>query len=225
MAKKEKSNNGKKLHALYMEVGSLLDLARLTMGRSSHIKALKKDAEYILSTQGEKIGETRLIYFIRSKNVGKFLLYDPEIDGKEHAEVTDAMPDHPEFRSLRIPIMEIDTNPYSDGKLAINSAINVRASDFDSFVKALAAMHEDGSPRAYAFFSGPGHIIGTFDMFREPGTKVFTFSNSPFDKPFSAIRYNYITGKASATDSFTDNSSIYIRVINLRRPFPFFKPK
>ena len=223
-AKKEKPAE-KGLHAIYIELDSMRDLARQLMGRSSHIKAFRKESEYMLSVQGEKIGDTRLIYFMRSKAMGKFLLYDPDVEGKEHAEITDSMPDHPEFKSMRVPIMMLESNPYSVGKFPGDSVTNVRAADFDSFVKALAAMHEDGSPKIYAFFDGSDHITGTFDMFRESGAKVFTFTKAPFEKPFAAIRYNYMTGKPSATDSFTDNSSIYIKTVNLKSPFPFFKQK
>ncbi len=224
-AKKGRPGAEKGLHAFYIELDSMRDLARQLMGRSSHIKAFRDNSEYMLSVQGEKMGDTRLIYFIRSKAIGKFLLYDPDVEGIEHAEITDSMPDHPEFKSLRVPIMVLESNPYSEGKLPNDSVTNVKATDFDSFVKALAAMHEDGSPKIYAFFDNSDHITGTFDMFRESGTKVFTFTKAPFEKPFGAIRYNYMTGKASAVDSFADNSSIYIKTVNLKAPFPFFKQK
>ena len=77
-------------------------------------------------------------------------------------------------------------------------------------------------PRLYAFYSKGDHIIGTFDLFHESNAKVFAFARTKIKDRFSALAYNYTTDTVERSTSFSDRSAVYIRVINLKRPFPFF---
>jgi hypothetical protein len=102
--------------------------------------------------------------------------------------------------------------------------IKIEIKDPHALVKSLAnyVHEEEPLPKLYAFYDGKDHIIGTFDFFHESGAKIFTYAKTDIKDSFGALSYTYTTDTVEPANSFAEKSAIYIRVINLKKPFPFF---
>lgn len=226
--KDKKKKEDKELYAYYIELESELDFARQAVD-SSNIKALKEGAKYRLIDPAEKLGDVRLVYYTMVPKVSNFLVYNPGYSGsKEVYEIKDTIAEHADYRSFRAPIVELVTNPYSEVKdlKKAGKIMKVEVKDYKALVKSVAgrARDEDTPSKLYAFFNGSDHILGTFEFFREGEIRIFAYAKTQPKEKFNALNYNYSSNLIQPVNSFMfpDNSSIYIRVINLKKPFPFF---
>jgi hypothetical protein len=227
MAKSKKDKADKNIYAYYIEVVSPLDLAKQIFDYSlRHINTVKEKDSYKIFAPGEKFGDVRFVYYVNLEHIGKYLVYTPEAEPIERYTMVDRLPEQPDYRSYRSPIVELLATPYSETKDIKKAAkvIKVEVKDPHMLLKAMIGrLNEDLQPqKVYAFYSGGDHIIGTFEFFHE-SVKTFTYAKTEIKNIFNAIRYNYEKDSISTTNSFTEmSSSFYIRVINLKKPFPFF---
>lgn len=230
MSKKDqkKEKGEKKIYAYYIELESPLDLAREAFGYSSgHIKAQKDGSKYRLLSIGEKMNDIRFIYYVTLDRIGNFFLYNPGSDSNERYEIKDKiLSDQMDFKSYKAPIVELMANPYTEAKdiKKAGKVIKIEAKDSDTFIKSLINYSHDDEPppKLYAFFDGKDHIIGTFDFFHESSMRIFTYAKINIKERFAALTYNYTNDSIEPTNSFTEKSVVYIRVINLKKQFPFF---
>jgi hypothetical protein len=226
--KKKNPKIEKGLRAYYIELESPLDLARqVFVYPSAHIKAIKQAPLYRLLAPGEKFGDLRIIYYAAVEKVSNFFVYYPGEDSIERYDIRkSALQDEIGFKAFRAPIIEMSSSPYilaKDFKKG-GKVISIEVKDSDSLIKSIANLNdEDVMLKFYAFFDNGNHIIGTFDLFREGSTKIFTYSKVDFKETFSALSYNYLNDSIEPMKSFAEKSTIYIRIINLKKPFPFFK--
>jgi len=225
--KKSGKRKGKEVYVYYAELESTLDLARYIAGYGpgAYVKAVKEAANYRLLAAGEKLGDVRIVYYSDVKSIADFLIYSPESEKGERFELADK-PGQPDLRSFRAPVIELLSEPYSKVKdlSKAEKVINVEVRDPDALAKSIAGLahDEDEMPRLYAFYSKNDHIIGTFDLFHESNAKVFAFARTKIRETFSALAYNYTTDTVERANNFSDRSAVYIRAINLKKPFPFF---
>jgi len=225
--KKESKSKDRKLHAYFMELDSLLDLAKQIFSyEHAYVKALKDGKGNMLTSGGEKFGDTRIIYFSRAEKEGKFLIYNA-LDFSENAEIRNsALPEEIGYKAFRAPIVQLESSPYAETKeLKKHGVVKVKATDASAFIKAIAGhfAKEESMPRVYAFYTGKDHIIGTFDLFHEGSTKIFTYAITEHGKRFNSLVYNYTNDSIDVSNTFSpEKSTIYVRVINLKKPFPFF---
>lgn len=230
MEKSKPSKKGKKekgIYAYYIELESPLDLARQVFDFTSRsIRAIKDGKNYMLMSIGEKIGELRLIYYVRSNGIGNFFVYTPDSYPSEKYEFLDKLVTHTDYKSYKAPVVEILSNPYTEAKdlKKAGKIIKVEAKDPATFIKSIAgnAQDEDSAPKLYAFYKGNDHIIGTFEFFHEGNARIFTYAKTAIREKFSTLRYNYTNDTIEPANSFAEKPAVYIRIINLKNPFPFF---
>ncbi len=226
MKKSGTKKKGKDVYAYYVELESVMDLARYLSGYGpgAYLKAVKDASNYRLLTGGEKLGDVKIVYYTDVKSISNFMIYTPETERGERFEFADK-PGQPDMRSFRAPVIELLSEPYSKVKdlSKAEKVITVEVKDPDALAKSIAGMaHEDEEmPRLYAFHSKGDHIIGTFDLFHESNAKIFAFARTRIKETFIALAYNYTTDTIVRADDFSDRSAVYIRAINLKRPFPF----
>ncbi len=225
--KPKKGKADKNIHAYYVELESPLDLGRQVFDYTSrYIEAIKDKGKYTVFSVGEKIGDIRLVYYFKTDKISDFFVYTPESDHSEKYEITDKLPSQADYKSYRAPIVEILSNPYTEVKnlKKAGKIIKIEAKDSNAFIKSLVGHSSDNdSPqKLYSFYENSNHIIGTFEFFHESGAKIFTYAKIGIKEKFSALRYDYIKDSIEAANSFTEKSAVYIRVINLKKPFPFF---
>lgn len=227
-AKDSKSKRDNKLYAYYIELESTLDFARHAfIHGSGHIKAIKEAGKYRLMSNGEKLGDTRLVYYSTLDKIGNFAVYDPGVETKERFEIKESIVDEAnDYKTYKTPIIELLSNPYTEetGLKKAEKVTKVEIKDFGTLIRSLVGYirEEETPPRLYAFFDNNSHIIGTFELFHESGAKIFTYARTDTKEKFSALRYNYTTDTITPTNSFDEKSAVYIRVINLKKKFPFF---
>jgi hypothetical protein len=222
--KTKKSESG--IYAYYVEVESPLDLARQVFDHGpAHVNAVKVKDKFRLFANGEKLGDVRLTYYVDLDKIGRFFVYAPGSEFKERLDITDNVLDL-DFKSYRAPIVEALANPYTEVKdmKKAGDLIKVEIKDASSLIKSIAAYsrEEDSMPKLYAFHDKKVHIIGTFDFFYESGMRIFTYAKIGINEKFSALSYNYSTDTIEPVNSFPEKSVAYIKVINLKEPFPFF---
>ncbi|MDE1870941.1 MAG: hypothetical protein KGI06_01750 [Candidatus Micrarchaeota archaeon] len=224
---KGKTKEEKDIYAYYIELDSPLDLARQVFDYTpGHVKALKESGKYKLIFAGERLGDIRMIYYFQFESIGNFFVYTPGSDSMERFEMVDRISESMDYRSYRAPIVELLSNPYTEMKdlKKAGRIISIEAKDCNMLVRSIAnsAHGDDSMPKMYAFFSGNDHIIGSFNFFHESGARIFTYSKTEIKEKFSTLRYNYTNDSIESANSFTEKAGIYIRVINLKKQFPFF---
>lgn len=225
---KSKSKRENKLYAYYIELESSLDFARhLFSYGSGHVKAIKEGNKYKFLSTGEKMGDLRLVYYSIIDRIGNFFVYDPGSESKEKFEIKDKVTSElNDYKAYKAPIIELLSNPYIEEKefKKAEKVTKVEIKEFENLIRSLVSyIHDEESPpRLYGFFDKNQYIIGTFELFHESGAKIFTYAKINTKERFSALRYDYTNDTITPTDSFEQKSAVYIRVINLKKQFPFF---
>ncbi|MDE1868709.1 MAG: hypothetical protein KGH60_01965 [Candidatus Micrarchaeota archaeon] len=231
MAKKHDDKKKGKLIGRYVQLHSLEDLLRIHVGEPHiprHIRAIKDGSSYKLFLQGERFGDTRCIYYVKSQSIRKFCTLRIGHDGKESAELKDDISeDMIDFKSFKVPIIEIPKEMYdTKAQAKFDNIVLMQIKDYASLVKALLTNGSDeGMPMIYSFVSKGARYIGTGDLIREGDTRVFTYSKVGEKEPFSALMYDYNTDRVTAERKLSDKATGYVKVINLAEPLPFFKPE
>ncbi|MGC8651816.1 MAG: hypothetical protein ACP5UH_01015 [Candidatus Micrarchaeia archaeon] len=225
-AKQTGSATKGKIEALYIKLNSIVDLARRmsSSGTLKHVSAIKEGSVYKLFTIGEKIGDVQLVYYSTVGKLGKFLVYNPNAPS-EYIEMRDTIATSAsDYNIMKAPILELETSLFREAKGKSKELMLVRAKDFDSFVKSLVSDSQYGgsSSKAYAFFYGGAHYIGSFELMRDTG-RIFTYAKLNSSMVFNYLKYNYSNDTIEPTNSIVDKAYTYVRVINLAEPFPFFK--
>lgn len=222
---KEKSKGENTLTAYYIELKGISDFAGQNFDYpGGHIKAVKEGSKYRLMSMGEKIGDIRLIYYVTVDKIGKFFVYNPTESLGNYEMKDQIITEQGNFKSLRAPIIELLTNPYKEAKelKKVDKVRCIEIKDSGTLIRSMLNSHEDDSPpKLYAFFDKTSHIIGTFELFHESGAKIFTYSRTDIKSVFGSLSYNYMNDTVEPSDSF-NKSAVYVRVINLSKPFPFF---
>ena len=219
-----KHSKGKDIYAAYCEVESEIDLAKTALCSGKRfINAVAAGKNIRLFVQGEKFNDIRILYYKDVEKRGSILTYVHE--NGESAALTDIVPERQDFRSYVAQIVEFSDLPYKEEKdfKKVGQIIKAEVKDHAMLAKCVAALTADdeGIPKMYSFFSKGEHIIGSFDLFHE-GAKVFSYSKIQEKASFGALKYDYMTGRVLPANLMNDNIGIYIRIINLKNPFPFF---
>jgi hypothetical protein len=225
MAAASKKKESKELKALYVRLESINDLGRKVVSEKPYIIAVKDGGSYRLICPGERVGEGRIIYFLETKSISRYLVYLAEEESGEKVEMADDVTNRADhYKSERIPIIEIAKNPYSlVGKADLKGVKTVEVNDPSALARALInSMEEDEYPNLYSFVAGKERIIGTFSLLRGPDS-IFMYSRVRSRDKFSRITYDYINDTLEYTNQIGGTSKISIPVINLAERPPFFK--
>jgi hypothetical protein len=231
MAKAKKHNEKKhQPHGYYIRMSSLIDLARDSCsigGGASHITAVRQGGKYRLFSIGEKFENTRVLYCIDIDSKGDTLVYNPNSEEEEcgFRSVVPASPD--DYKKFKIPVVEIDGSLYSITNKLSASVPSIRVKSIDELAKSIVSdmSGRTESVRLYSFFYKNQHVIGTFSLFRDGPPKTFAYTVIDSKEPFGYLQYNYISDSVGFCRNTTEKSLIYLRIINLAEPFPFFKDK
>ncbi len=229
MAKTRKAKH-QPSYGYYVQLNALIDLARSTCtlgGGASHINAIKQGSKYRLFSLGEKLDGIRLLYCIDVDSKGDMLVYNPSAEDEDCA-FKDSVPLSPEdYRKYKIPVVEISHSLYTIKNKLGDEVATVQVKDLASLVKSIVSdtSGRTESIRMYSFFYKDKHIIGTFALFRDGATRTFAYTASDSKERFGYLRYNYLNDSVEFCRSTTEKAMIYLRVMNLAEPFPFFRER
>jgi hypothetical protein len=229
MAKKHTAK-GQNSYGYYIKLGALLDLARdsCVIGSGvSHINAIRQGSKYRLFSVGEKLEGTRLLYYLDVDSKGDALMYNPTSE-EEECEFKDAAPLTPEdYKKYKIPVVEVLGSIYAIKNKLSDAVATVRVKSVESLVKSVVSdtSGRTETVRLYSFLHNAQRIIGTFSLFRDGSFKTFAYASTGSKEQFSYMRYNYLSDSVEFCNNIADKTLIYLRIINLAEPFPFFKEK
>lgn len=171
------------------------------------------------------MGDGRIIYYFESRQTGRYLVYLADEESGEKVEiVNDVTKRNDHYKSQRIPIVEISSDPYSKmGKADIKGISAIEASDRGALARALVnEMDEDESPKLYSFPAGKGRMIATLALIKG-SDRMLVYSKAESNERFPTISYDYGSDTVELSRSFNGASKIRVRLINLAEAPPFFK--
>ncbi|MDE1810486.1 MAG: hypothetical protein KGH66_00355 [Candidatus Micrarchaeota archaeon] len=229
-AKKEKGKGKKtdkpdrEIIGCFIKADSLLDLARHVC-EFQHgfrpLNAVKSGSQYRLFSPGERIRDVRLLYYFDVPKIAAFMVYNPWGEHGETLSMRESIAnDTQDFKSFKIPIMEVSANVYGQKKLEKKDFKSVKlleAKDYRSMIKTLliAAGHYEAIPKLFSFQMGGERAIGTFDMSNESGMKVFTYAKAGKREKFNYVQYNYNADEITMADRLTEKSNGSARIVNV----------
>lgn len=229
MAEKHTSKN-QKSYGYYLKLSALTDLARSSCSIGSgvsHINAIKQGRGYRLFSIGEKLESTRLLYCLDVDTKDNVLVYNPNTEDEE-CDFKAAVPAAPEdYKKYKMPVMELSGSMYSIRNKLGDAVATIEVKGLDSLVKSIVSDNSGRTEgiRLYSFFNKTQHIIGTFSLFRNGGSRTFAYANTDAKEQFGYLQYNYLSDSVDFCHSIAEKPMIYLRIINLAEPFPFFKTK
>ncbi len=214
----------------FVKLRSVHDMARNVSTFGDLIRpifAQKNQGGYRLMWPGAKIGECRIVLYCESKEIGNCLLYKPKSEfGEESVEFMAVQPSGPQGGNAQcIPILELKNVPFEEKKPRIDASC-IEARDSSQLIKAVItkAMDHETMGKVYVFSYKQARYVAAFGLIDEDELKFLTYSRLDEGGEFCFFRYNYSNDRVEPTNTFGDHSYIYVRVVNLAEPFPFFKP-
>ena len=226
MEKKEKKEP-KFIYTNPLQLADKLDIGRLAYTMGQEVKVFYvmdiggKRSIFLL---GEFIGDTRMLYYFPEEASGSYAVYSPKNEnGVESFEITDMLGSHASFTVSRIPIIELESKNFKTKEPKPESILYVKAKKYEDIVNAVISgnINGDSMGMIYKFRYEGKTYIGSFEIITDD-KKVFVYAETEdFDGSFYV--YDYSSGKISTARSFSENSYIYVRIINLAAPMPNFK--
>lgn len=219
---KIKEDEGKKI--TYVKVESLMDLARLAFGSdfsSRNLFCYQKGSKYRIAMLGEHVANNIMAYYTDSDRKCKGILYESN-DSGERAEASDA---DPGMEKGFIDVFEMDMGHMKEGSIDRKN-IQLIKTGVDSLAKMAvkAAVHDEFIKHLYLFAYKGKQIIGGFELVEELNDDIgnFYYAVLPKSEKGNFIAYDYKTGKIEFTERIRGYSYMYLKIINLAEPFPFF---
>ncbi len=226
MPKKKESSS---IKAQLIEVYKPIDIARYacSFGLNNYpIYSVKNEKGYMIFIPGGKISEIRSVFYSNIEKTAKFFVYSTS-DTEEKAEMQDNPKESEHYRSYRIPIIELKKIPYEEQKGKRQNVIHIKAVSSDSIVKNVIAnsLENEEIGHVYCFSHEKRTYVCAFGLIDDDKTTTMMYAQCKQEKRFSFFRYNYQNDVLETSETITGNAYIFVRVINLARPFSFFKPE
>ncbi|MCL4372412.1 hypothetical protein M1373_03785 [Candidatus Marsarchaeota archaeon] len=223
MAKEKKP---KKIRIRLVKLRSELDLGRLGCSFSQEQKymfAAVKNGAKILFIAGENIAETRLAYYVETERLDSYAVYSTS-SGTESFRISGLISEQAHPSVCRFPIMQIDYNAFIEKELKPGDIYYVRAEDYRDIIRIVVSnsLNSESLGMVYSFVKGDKVIIGSLEIIADD-KKVFVYAYADIEPGHAFFSYDYSNGSINATDAFSENSYIYVRIINLAEGFPLFK--
>lgn len=217
------------IKAQFIEVYKPIDIARYSCSfglNNSPIYAVKNNNGYTIFTPNGKISETKAVFYSNIDKIAKFFVYyNGDID--EKAEMQDNPKENEHYRSYRIPVLELKKIPYEEQKGKKPNVIHIKAVSHESIVKNVIAnsLENEAIGQVYCFNHDKQTYVCAFGLIEDDKTTTIMYAPYKQEKRFSFFRYNYQNDVLETADTITGNAYIFVKAINLARPFSFFKPE
>ncbi len=211
----------------FIPLSSELDLGRLACNFSSDPKnlfAMEYDGNRVFAF-GEIVGSTRLAYYIESADDRGYAVYSAKNENDtETFRITQAIAEEPKPNSYRFPIIKLEKKSLLEKGVKQNDIIYVKAQDYKSLLNGVInnSLNGESMGMVYSFESNGIRYVGSFDIITDDA-KVFVYAELEDTAMHSFFAYDYSNGSLRKTERFSENSYIYVRIINLAVPLPYFK--
>ncbi len=211
-----------------LRVLSLTDVARyaynfdFTYDNIFLEEAVKPHYLYIF---GERIGDKGVVYFTRTEEKPKGLLYKPpeNSEGEEvKFVVLGAGQENKATSILRMELVEFQ----KPGKLKSPKLRSVRLGSAEDLIKlAINSGKGEGIRHLCSFRDGKETVLYGLDLVEGMHGEDTTlyYAKTAAQQPMSFARYDYKSGAVGFTDSVGDHAYLYLKIINLAEKPVFFK--
>ena len=214
-----------------IQLSSSKDLGRCACtfdtNMQNNLYSFNDNGEYNVFFPSETIGGNRLLYYYRFKTVKKFGKYSPgSIYMKESFDFADSFDQ--DAQSYRMPVIELSQSLFGNNKPKHNgNVINAHVKDPYAVIRGAInlSLQEESMGKIYSFTQDNRKFIATFGLLSDESNDILSYSEIPNEHAFSFYGYDYTNDAVQQTDRMMGNTFIYIRVINLAKPFYFFKPE
>ncbi len=220
----------KKRKMLYIKLGSLDDLCRYACNfdyTSATIMCMKVPSGYRLFAVGEELGDTYLSYYINAARKESLISYTYPSSPfqREDSHFIEKMGG---AQNHCMSIISIDSARFGRADANdIKGTMLIGLSSPHDIVSAIVKSAAGGStiPCMYSFDYGGRRVLCAFDAIPElsgdDNILFYSFMEKSADGSFA--RYKYAENKVDFTDYMGEHSYMYVKIINLAEPFPFFK--
>ena len=220
----------KKRKILYIKLSSLDDLCRYACNfdyTNSTVMSIRSASAYRIFAIGEDLGEASIAYYINSASKESLIsyTYPSSPSQRENSHFTDQMGGP---QSHCMGIISIDNAGFKQAAAkGIKRITMMGLSSPHDLVSAIVKSASGGStiPRMYAFNHGGRKALCAFDAIAELSgdDNILYYSFTEKNVPGSFARYKYTENKVDFTEHMGEHSYMYVKIINLAEPFPFFK--
>ena len=175
---------------------------------------------------GERINDKfLLIYYADVKGAKGMIEYSPPAEGAEAFRFVDQRTSKTCINVLRCSILSSSTQK----KKPQAELFTMKMGSVDDIVKAaIGGSDSDHIPHLYSFDYKGKHILCGFnliDAFHNGASSIY-YAVSQKPLPGSFARYNYNGDSVEISERVGEHSYMYVKIINLTEPFPFFsEPK
>ncbi len=212
----------KKYDAYFVKVSSLDDMGRLEYAYGSPpvpMYCVKSGGRYSIRMPAERLWDFSLVYCLDVDKPKRFCWYTPKDDHeKEACELRDRITDPQNFKSLNVPIAEVESELFN-GLTATNGefkTVMVKSVE-DLLLMMFLSIRFTGEalPKVYVFpYKGADYMANFFFKDR------LMYSKMTEKGRFNFISYDYREQRIGYHDSITD-AQAQLAAIHLAEPFPF----
>ncbi len=215
------------IYCRFIELSSLEDLGELACTFSNITKtlyAIKSSNGYKLFHIGEKIKDVKNLYYINTSSIAPYAIYLNENE-KMKFKLVDKISDTNDFKSYKFLVLEIK-NVFKELKSkGTFKLVNIK--DYKAMIKKLAlrSIERGAREKVYAFRYKNNKVIFSFNLFGEENMFAYSLiDGADLKKDFKIFKCNFSEDAVKFADRIdTENSDdIYIKAINLKKPFSFF---
>ena len=174
---------------------------------------------------GEAFESKAICYYVPYEKRADLLEYRvPQAHGeKETAEAVDRIERQP---SHYVNIIDIGLKDIIRKKFGKVEVALLRAAGHEDIVRALVkrGMRDEYITHIYSFVHKGFRVVGAFDIVEElqNGRKAFYYSVSTNNIDAAFARYSYADNRVDFSKTFGEHNYMYVKIINLAEPFPFF---
>lgn len=224
MPKTKKKESAKRI--LWVKVKSKLDLVRAACSFDTYSKdilLLKIDGKDSLCFFGEELDDTTIGYYYETKCEDDFIIYSADAEGEK---IMPSKAGGERLNAHYINVVPIEELPLEKAGNAKDLVLKVKIGRSESLIKSIIkkGVEKEDIESAYIFEADKKMYIGVFDLLEElsDSKKIFYYAELSNYEESSFIRYNYSVNKIEFTKEFGEHTYLYIKLINLAEPFPFF---
>ena len=221
-----KKQEKKKL--LYVRASSIEDIARLVCDFESTPKNAflsKIGGKEALLAFGENIGSATIAYYVELKEKAKEMLRYSAEEGK--AEFVDGAENAP--NTCNINVIGIDLSDMAQWKEDPGEVSLARIASVKDLIKIVItkSVTNESIEGMYSFPYNGKTIFCAFDTVEQlaDDKKILYYTIAEENAQRSFARYDYSKNAVDFSESIGEHTFLYVKIINLSQPFPFFKPE
>ena len=218
-----------KIFCRLIKVSSIEDLAELASTFTNIIKtlyAIKYSNKYRLFTFGEKINDVKNIYYFDTNAIEDYALYYNN-ESEVRFEFVNKLTEFDNFKKYKFLIVELN-DIFKEVKVKESfKLINIK--NYNTMIKKLALKSAEKrvQEKVYVFDYKNNKVIFSFNLFGDENLFAYSYiKNKNLKEHFNFFRYNFLYDDLEISNNIGNENSndIYIKVINLSKPFNFFMP-